>query len=204
MSNGNGTFDYTLEEQATLLAQFTKSGTLINERKRPFDTVSRSLQAIIADDSVIQITPKVIADAGDGKVLHVTGDYDSAALALDAGEYNDRYGFSENAKQIAKVPMIVQPVDRKVRISPPLGRYVKTSEMFGLYPKMTDPMTLFTLGAKFPKEQLDGPIFVVWKDHAGQFWCAILGGFGSRRRVNVRRVSPDGKWDDGYRVLLCE
>lgn len=200
----SGTFTYTVEEKAGLFSQFASAMEIAHEQQRPYDTVKQALQAIISDDVIVQVTPKVIASAHGGKILRVVGNFDSAVLALDAGKYIDRYGFAENAKQIVKVPMIVQPVDRKVRISPPLGRYVKNTEMFGLYPKMADPMTLFTLGANFPEEQLDGPIFVVWKDHSGQFWSAILDRLGSCRLVVVGQDVPDGEWRGVCRVLLCE
>ncbi len=203
MSNGNSIFTYTQEQEAGLFAQFSKSMEIARERQRPYDTIKQSLQAIISDDVIVQVTPKVIASADGGKVLHVTGNFDSAALALEAGNYDGRYGFAESAKQIAKVPMIVQPVDRKVR-AVPLGQFRKNSELFELYPKMADPMTLFTLGAKFPKEQLDAPIFVVWKDHLGQFMYAVLHRGVSRRSVRVRQDHPDGGWNGYDRVLLCE
>lgn len=201
MSNVNG-FVYTPEQTAAHFAQFSKAMEITRERQRDPELVTRALQAIISDDVIVQVTPKVIASA-NGKILHVTGNFDSPAQALDEGGYDYRWGFAESAKQIAKVPMIVQPVDRKVKMVP-LGQVRKTSELFELYPKMADPMTLLTLGVRFPKEQLDEPIFVVWKDHTGQFWYAVLRRLGTKRRVLVRQFDPDGKWDGRYRVLLCE
>jgi len=38
----------------------------------------------------------------------------------------------------------------------------------------------------------------------GQFWYAILNRNGSNRNVNVNQDNPDDKWNDNYRVLLCE
>jgi len=201
---GNGTFVHTTEEKAILFAQFSKSMELAREGQRPFEDVSRPLQAIISDDMVVQITPKVVQSADGGRVFHVIGDFESAESALVAGGYKYRYDYAAaKANKIVEVPMIIQPVDRKVRLVP-LGQIRTTRELFGLYPKIADPMTLLTLGARFPKEQLEGPIFVVWKDHSRRFWYAILSRDGFDRYVDVIQYYPDYEWGGNYRVLLCE
>ncbi len=199
----NGKHKYSLEEQSTLLSQLTKTGTLINEGKRPFDIVSRALQAIIADDSIVSITPKVISDKGVGKIFHVVGSFNDTAGVIDAGKYDYHYGYTCNAMEIAKVPMIIQPVDRKVTISPPIGKALYTRELFDLYPKMADPMTLLTLGAKFPKEHFEEPIIVVWEDHTGESWYAELADCEGRS-IDIQKSSHKGDIWRGYSVLLCD
>ncbi len=198
----NGKFTYTKEQEASLFAQFSKAMEIVRERQRPYETVKQSLQAIISDCE-IQIKPKILAGADGDNVFHVTGNFGSASLALDAGKYDARYGYAESARAIAKVPMIVQPVDCKVR-AVPLGQFRKNAEIFGLYPKIAGPMTLFTLGVKFPEKQFGGSIFVIWKDHKGQFWYAFLGGTRGWRSVNVCLEDPNQGWASHDHVLLYE
>jgi len=197
----NGLFDYNLEQQSTLLAQHTQVGRFINERNRPFSTISHCLQAIIAEDSVVSITPKVILDAEGGKIFHVVSYFDSVPQAIKAGKYNRRIGFAD-AQKIAQVPMIIQPVDRMVKATPLLPN-LRTRHLFRHYPKMADPMTLLTLGFCCPEEQYEAPIFVVWKDHTGQLWRAMLYSKGDDRHVEFDKENPDSGWGD-VRVLTCE
>ncbi len=198
-------FEYTEKERAGLFGQFSSAMKIANDQKRPYGLIKQALQAIIADDSVVSITPKVISDNNGNKVFHVVGNYENAFEAMVAGQYKHHFGLTTFYDEIIIIPMAIQPVDRKVRISQPLGKIVSTQEIFDLYPKMADPMTLLTLGAKFPKEQLQGSIGVVWKDHTGQFWQANLSTEDGRERsVDIGRGHPEGQWHEFCRVLLCD
>ncbi len=199
MSNGNR-FEYTTEEKATLFAQFAKSQEFANEGKRPFETVSRSLQAIISPDTVVSFSPKVSVD-GDGiKTFHVVGNFASLSDAVTAGDYNDIYG---ELSKPEKIPHIVHPVDQKVK-AVPLGKTTTLQEIYDSYPRMASLMTLFTLGSQCKEEQREAPILIVWKDAFGRFWYAILDGYGSDRYALARRSGPDGGFGGRCRVLVCE
>src|SRR3989344_2408431 len=196
MSSGN--FVYTVEERAALLEQFASVMKITQERQRPAKRISQALQAAIGDDDII-VVPKVI-QTPTGKVFHVTGNFASAAEAIAAGNYDLKWGLAETP---AKIPLIVQPVDCRVRAIP-LGRLVRTGELFELYPRLVDPMTFLTFGVNFPEEQREVPHFTVWKDASGRFWCAVLNVDGAERYVHVHRSDPDVDWFAHYRVLARE
>lgn len=156
----------------------------------------RILQGIIADDD-FQIIPKSVANS---RVFPVVGNYTSAAAAIEAGNYPVKWGLAENPE---KIPLIIQPVDCRVR-AVPLGRVVKVREMFGLYPRMVDPMACFTFGALFAKEQENAPHITVWKDSKGRFWYADLYVYDGERDVGVREVDPEFEIGEGCLVLVRE
>ena len=193
MSNGT----VVAVDKNVLFDQFSRAMELVREGRRRPEQVSPVLQAIIADD-VISITPKAVALAGG--IFHVTGNFGSVAEALDAGNYDVRWGLAENP---AEIPLVVQPVDCKVR-AVPLGKVVKTGELFELYPRIVGPMELFTFGVKLPEEQRKAPHFTVWLDHKGQFWFAVLHVFDRERGVDVRRNDPVDEWSGHCRVLVRE
>ncbi|MDP3993686.1 MAG: hypothetical protein U1C57_01360 [Candidatus Doudnabacteria bacterium] len=184
--------------KVVLFDQLSKVMELVREGNRTPAEVSRVLQAFISDD-VISIAPKVVSTP-TGKVFYVTGNFASAAEAIAAGNYDLKWGVAESP---AEIPLIVQPVDARVRAIR-LGRIVRTGELFELYPRLADPMTFLTFGVKFPEEQREAPHFTVWKDTSGQFWCAILYVRGARRGVCVARCGPGDVWFAGCRVLVRE
>lgn len=188
MSSGN--------VERTLLYQVGDVLNLMQEGKRRPVDVSRILQGIIADHD-FTIRPKAEAVAG---VFHVVGNFTSAAAAIEAGKYPVKWGLAENP---AKIPLIVQPVDCRVR-AVRLGRRVKVKEMFGLYPRIVDPMTCFTFGARFPEEQEKATHITVWMDAKGRFLCALLFVFGGRRRVVVGPVGPEFEFGGVFLVLVRE
>ncbi len=170
-----------------ILHQEASVKTLLAQGNRGLERYSQLLQAIIAND-VISITPKAVAVA-EG-IFYVTGNFQSVAEALDAGRYDVRWGL---AQRPADIPLIVQPVDCRVR-AVPLGQAVKTGELFELCPRLVDPMTLLTFGVKFPGEQCKALHFTVWLDAKGRFWYAILAIDGSRRAASVNWQDSCEEW----------
>lgn len=195
---GNGNYTYTIEQEVAHYAQFRKAMKIAGDRQRPPEFITRSLQAIISDDVNVFTTPKVITTP-TGNVYHVVGNYDSASTAIEAGNYDEKWGL---ARDPDKIPLIVQPVNSFVR-PVLLGEFVRNDKLFELYPRIADPMTLFTLGAQHPELQREGPIFTVWK-FGDQFWCAVLGVGGRGRSVFVDHDDPDRGWYGHYRVLVRE
>ena len=199
MSNG-ARFAYTIEEKAVLFDQFSKAMELAREGQRPFESVSRSQQAVIMDDSIV-VQPKVTTDEA-GKIFHVTGEWKTAAAAFDAGDYTHRWGL---ASEPAKIPMEVRPVDQRMR-AVPLGEVRTAEQIVALYPRQVSPIAALGFGARFPKEQERAPHIVVWRDALGQFWYLSLDvNFGVRgRSVSVFRVDPDNGFSAGCCVLVGE
>lgn len=191
-------FDYTLDEQAALLSQFGHVMEAVNERQRPAARVSLALQAAISDDDIV-VVPKVTMTS-TGKAYHVTGNARSAKEAIDALNCPVKWGLAEKP---AEIPMIIQPVDCRVRAIP-LEQVRTTEEIYGLYSKILTPAEFFAFGAKFPEEQREAPHFTIWLDANGQFWDAILGVDGGERYVSVLQYHPDGRWDEYYRVPVRE
>ncbi len=197
MSNGAAArFVYTEQQQAALFAQFSKTMELAREGQRNPQMVSRALQSVISDDDII-VQPKVMMTT-DGKTFHVVGNFNSAAEAIEAGQYRVKWGAAEKPSDI---PLIIQPVDCLVRAIP-LGKLTKTEELFNLFPRIVDPMTFLTFGAKVPEEQRCSPVFTVWKDTLGQFWRAVLSVYGDGRCLGANPVSPGAEWDADCRVLV--
>lgn len=184
--------------ESPILYQIGDVINLLQDRKRDPAFVSRALQAVIGDH-VITVHPKVTVDA-TGKIFHVTGSFNSMAEAIAATRCELKWGAAEKPETI---PAIIQPVDCRVRAIP-LGRLIKTGEIFSLFPRVVDPLTLFSFGAKFPEEQREAPHFTIWMDVNSQFWWAILDVHGGQRVVSVRRGDPVGGWDDDCRVLVLE
>lgn len=188
---------YSPEQFRTLFLQVKDVMDYAGEGKRSFESVARSLQAIISDDETV-IVPKVTVTP-TGKVYHITGNVRTAVDAFKALDCPVKWGFAETP---AKIPMILQPVDAKVRLTP-LGKVMTTEEIYNL-PRIASPAQVLAFGAKFPAEQLEDPILTVWLDALGQFWCLILSRDDGKRFVGVDRSVPRGGWDDYCRVLLCE
>lgn len=195
----NGTFTYTPEQVTAHFAQFSKAMELTRERLRDPETVTSALQAIISDNVNVHFIPKVNMGS-DPKIFHVRGNFATIAEAFDAGKYKRHYGYVNKPRQI---PHIVQPVDVRVR-AVPLDKPVKVCELFRLYPRMVDPMTLATFGACFPNEQLKISHLTVWRDQEGQFWSEILDRRVGERGVSVTQCDPDCDWFDPYCVLVRE
>ncbi|MDO8668139.1 MAG: hypothetical protein Q7K35_03500 [bacterium] len=194
----SSTFNYTLEEQASLLSQFGHAMELVNERQRPASRVSLALQAVIRDDDIV-VVPKVTATPA-GKVYHVTGNARSAQEAINLLSGLLKLNLASNP---AKIPLIIQPVDCYVR-AVPLGKIVKTRELFGLFPRIVSPMTLFAFGAKFPEEQRLARHFTLWANVDNQFWYALLGVNGDQFTVDVSQRHLDGQWYDSDHILVYE
>lgn len=194
----SSTFEYTLDERAVLLDQFASVMKITQERQRPAARVSLALQAAISDDDIV-VVPKVTVTP-TGKVYHITGNARSAKEAVDALDCPTKWGLAETPE---KISMIIQPVDCQARAIT-LGQVRTTEEIYRLYPKILTPAEFFALGAKFPEEQRQAPLFMVWLDALGRFWCAVLGVDGGQRLVGVGRICPDGKWNESYRVPVRE
>ncbi len=195
----NRKFEYSLEEKASLLAKFSKSMDLANEGARSFEAVSRPLQAIISDENIV-VVPKVSIAPDGGRIFHVTANFASAQEAIDAGKYPRKWALANTP---AEIPLVIQPVDSRVR-AVSLGEYRRTKEIFGLYPNIMSPIAVLAFGALFPEEQRDKPIFSIWKDAVGKFWCVFLSTSDCERLVGVFQEDLDDKWDDSSRVLVSE
>ncbi len=198
----NDKFNYTLEEQSTLLAQYTKMGTIINERQRPFNNVSPLLQAGIRGDDIVVVPRITVGD--NGKLFHVTGNARTAVEAFDALGCEVRWGYAETPK---KIPLIPGPVDENVRAIPlsELGDIRETGKLYEAYgSKIISPISVIYFGIKFPDEQRERALFTIWLDALGQFWYVILSRSGSKRSVNVSQDAPDARWGDGNCLLLRE
>jgi hypothetical protein len=196
----NDAYVWTAEQTATGFAQFSKAMELVREGLRKPERVSSALQAIISDDDII-VAPKII-QAPTHKVFHVTSDpkIRSAADAINALNCPVKWGIAETP---AKIPMIIQPVDCKVRAIL-LGKVMSTEEIYKLYPKIVTPAEFFAFGAKFPEEQRKAPHFTIWLDAAGRFLCAFLDVGGDRRHVRVGLDDLGGSWGERDRVLVRE
>ncbi|MBI4050830.1 MAG: hypothetical protein HY396_02550 [Candidatus Doudnabacteria bacterium] len=196
----SGVFEYTAEEKAALLDQFGDVLGLVQERKRHPRHISRALQAAIGDDEIV-VVPKII-QTPTGKIFHVTSDgkIRTAADAISALNCPVKWGLAEKPVEI---PMIIQPVDCRVRVVP-LGEIRTTEEVYSLYPGIVSPAEFFAFGTKFPEEQREAPIFTVWLDALGRFWEAILAVYVRERDVGVSRVRPDIEWLAYCRVLVRE
>ena len=170
MSNGKGKFDYTLEEQSTLLAQYTKMGTIINERQQPFTSVSPLLQAGIRGDDVIVVPKITVGD--NGKIFHVTGNARTSIDAFDALGCEVRWGFAETPEKIGKIPLIPGPIDENVRAVPlkELGDIRKTGELYEAYgSKIVSPISGVYMATKYRDEQRERVLFTIWLGPDGQF-----------------------------------
>ena len=194
----SGKFTYTQEQKLGHYAQFVHAMKIAQEQQRDPEVVKRSLQAIISDDMNVSFTPKIITTPS-GNVYHVVGNYDSATAAIEAGNYGEKWGTAQNPE---KIPLIIQPVNSFVRLVP-LGEFVRNDKLFEIYPRIADPMTLFTLGVQLPELLLEGPIFTVWR-FGEQFWYAVLLVRGRERRVDVYPSDPGDRWSAHYRVLVRE
>lgn len=190
-------FDYTEAERAALLDQFASTMEIVLERQRPASRVSLALQALIGDDDIV-VVPKVTATP-TGKIFHVTGNARSVKEAIEALDCPVKWGLAETPE---KIPMIIQPVDCKVRTIP-LSQIRTTEEIYN-FPKILTPAEFFAFGAKFPKEQCEAPILDVWLDALGRFWYAVLDVNGDERNVRVGQSRPGGKWSEGCRVPVRE
>jgi hypothetical protein len=188
---------YSAEQSHILFGQVTDVMELAREGKRPFESVSRSLQAIISDDETV-IVPK-ISVTPTGKIYHITGNSRTAVAAFEALNCPVKWGLADKP---AKIPMILQPVDAKVRLAP-LGKVMTTEEIYNL-PKIASPAQVLAFGAKFQAEQLEGPIVTVWLDALGQFWYLVLYRLDDGRDVRVGQGGLQDEWRGGCRVLLCE
>jgi hypothetical protein len=199
MGSGNR-FDYTLEERAALMGSFASAMKIANEQLRSAKQVSDALQAIIGDDDLI-LVPKVTKTPSD-KIYHVTSDVNirTAVGAINALNCPVKWGLAETP---AKIPMVIQPVDCRVRAIP-LGKITTTEEVYKLYPKIVTPAEFFAFGAKFPEEQREAPIFAIWLDACGRFFYAILHVSRGERYVNVSDDHPVDKWHGLYRLLVRE
>jgi hypothetical protein len=195
---GSGRFEYSLVEKAALFSQFASVMKIAHNQERPAARISLALQAAVSDDDIIVI-PKVI-QTPTGKVFHVTGNARTATDAINALDCPVKQGLAGTP---AKIPMILQPVDCKVR-AVPLGMVISTEEVYSLYPKILTPAEFFAFGAKFPEEQRKASHFTIWLDAKGRFWRAVLGADVGRRGVEVYLANPDVLWHVRYRVLVRE
>jgi len=199
MSNGTQ-FVYTPDQTVAHFDQFSKAMELTRERQRRPELVTQALQVIIGNEDIIT-APKMITTP-TGKLFHVTSDgkIRSAVAAINALDCPVKWGLEENPAQI---PMIIQPVDCNARLVT-LGKVTTTEEVYRLYPKIVTPGELFAFGAKFPNEQLQGPIFTVWLDASGQFFYAILDVDGGKRNMGVLDDHPGDEWSGDCRALVRE
>lgn len=182
----------------TVWKQETSIREMILEGKRDMALYHRVLQGIIADDEII-VRPKPATGAGESKIFHVLGSFDSVAQAIEAGNYPVKRGYAEKPEGI---PVIIQPVDCLVR-PVPLGRFTRADQMFLLYPRLVDPLTCLTFGARFRKEQETATIITLWK-YKNELWSVYLGVGARQRYVSVLRVPPDYVFDGRCRVLVRE
>lgn len=195
----SGVFEYSLEEKATLLDQFADVMELMRERQRPAQKISRAFQSLIADDDII-VQPKVTVVSGE-KVYHITGDFNSAAEAIEAGDYPVKWGYADG--KASAIPMVILPGDVRARIVVP-GRVVYNRELPKLLPNMLDPFNALRFGAKFQSEQLERPLAAVWRDAAGEFWYIYLHRYGDERLVDVSEHNPDDHWRGHVGFLVRE
>lgn len=199
MSNGTATFAYTEQEKAAIFDQFSKSMEIAREGQRHPKRVSDALQCIIGDDDII-VRPKVTIVGGE-KVYHITGDFNTAAEVIEAGNYPVKWGYADG--KIDKVPMVIWSGDVRARIVVP-GRVVYNRELPKLLPNMLDPFNALRFGVKFQSEQLERPIAVVCMDASGEFWYVYLDRFDDERSVGVSQRGPDGVWGDFVGFLVRE
>ena len=194
----SSSFNYRPGEQVALYAQAASVTKIIMERQRPYKLVSQALQAVISNDDIV-VVPRVKVTS-KGKVFHVTGNARSAKEAIDALDCPVKWGLAETPE---KIPLVIQPVDCRVR-PVPLDKITKGWDLFTLFPRMVSPMALFAFGAKFPDEQREAPHFTLWLDSNGQFWCAFLGVGDGKRHVYVDQDHPMAQWRDKCRLLIYE
>lgn len=182
----------------TLFGQFSDGMKLVREGNRTPERASIVLSALISDDDIV-VRPKAQMVGGE-KIFHVTGNFETAKAAIDAGKYDYKYGY---AGDMSKVPMAIQPVDARVRIVVP-GRVVYNRELFGLIPNLVDPFTALCFGVKFPEEQREHPLGTLWRDATGQLWYVFLYRGGSGRGVSVDQDGADSDWGEGVGFLARE
>jgi hypothetical protein len=195
----NGKFINTPEEKAVLFDQFSKVMEVVREGNRPAEAVSRALQAAIRDDNIV-IQPKV-ETSGDVKIYHVIANFANATEAIEACDCPLKWGFADG--RMAKVPMVVQPVNQRMRIVVP-RRVVYNRELPTFLPNLVSPIAALGFGFKFPKEQVERPIGTVWRDATGRFWCVYLRVDCGQRGVSVGQVDPDGYWVGNCGFLVGE
>jgi hypothetical protein len=188
---------YTPEQRLDAFERAADVTKVVRENSR-MDKVLVGLKAIVSDDDFV-VVPKITVTAGE-KIFHVTSDpmVRTSTDMINKLDCPVKWGAAENP---TKIPTIIQPVDCKVRLAP-LGQVMTTEQIYNL-PRIVTPAQYFAFGAKFPEEQLEGPIVTVWLAD-GRFWYAILNRCGRGRGVDVGQVRPGYEWRDRYRVLLCE
>jgi hypothetical protein len=198
LTMSNGTFVWTPEQTAAGFAQFSKAMELVREGHRRPEIVSRALQVVIGDEDIIT-APKMITTP-TGKIFHVTGNFRTAEEAIASTDCKVKWGLAETP---AKIPMIIQPVDCKVRAIE-LGKTMTTEEIYKTFPNIISPAEALAFGAKFQQEQTEAPHFTVWLDAAGRFFYVVLGVGSDERSVNVDGDDPGGQWGGRCRVLVRE
>jgi hypothetical protein len=134
-------------------------------------SVEQSQQEIISDDKTV-IVPKVTVTP-TGKVYHITGE-------------------ARFADKPAKIPMILQPVDAKVRLAH-LGKTMTTKEIYNL-PKIASPAQMLAFGTNFQAEQLEDPIVTVWLNALGLGFLNLL----------VLRSSALSFWNKAFATMAID
>ncbi len=170
---------------------------LLREGNRTPASVKPALQSIISDDIVV-VQPKVTMQ-GDVKIYHVVASFNNAAEVIEATGCPVRWGFADG--NMGKVPMVVQPVNQRMRIVIP-GRVVYNRELPKLLPNLVSPIAALGFGFRFPNEQTERPLATVWRDAVGRFWYVYLGVYGRQRSVRVRQFEPDDYWGDHVGFLV--
>ncbi len=199
MSNGTR-FAYTVEQKSVLLDQFSKAMELVRERNRRPEQVTQALQVIIGDEDIVT-SPKVVKSP-TGHVFHVISDpkIRSAADVINALDCPIKLGLAKNPGDI---PMVVQPVDCKVR-PVPVGNMETADELFGLFPKIATPAEFFAFHARFPKERWKQPHITVWWDARGRLCSALVGTHELEEFVCIPEDSATVILRKDYHLLVRE
>lgn len=172
---------------------------MVREGNRTPGSISSAMQAVIGDH-IITVQPKVTMD-GDTKIYHVVANFANATEAVNACDCPVKWGYADG--KMGEVPMVVQPVNQRMRIVIP-GRVVYNRELPELLPNLVSPIAALGFGFKFPELQRNQPIATVWRDAQGGFWCVYLSVDGDQRSVGVNQRGPGDGWGDDVGFLVGE
>ena len=115
---------------------------------------------------------------------------------IKAGNFDYRWGVADRPEQIEG--QVAHAATGDTELDHP-GKTLTTKQVWERYGD-GDLSELLDYALKHPNDQREALIGIVWKV-GDQFWFAFLDGYGSRRRLDVRRDRPGGQWDDNDRFL---